>query len=258
LWAAPAFLLCNHTRTSIHDPPFSHKILSLTEFAIILRLRNTRHPKTSRKQRIDELWTLAIQRQRVNQLGKTGDAKWYGTARTWTNSDGAYRLIPEEAGQYVLGSMIDEAPYALQPFQSRYYPGVPDALSATIIRVVDEQLVRVEPMRLLRLPLVRVAVTVVWQDGRPEPSSSILFQSPMFPHEPGIGSASVFPDGDGRVPLPADYDYVAVASAQCDTGTKIESCDINRVPLSTKAGTDLSRQIRLILPRSECNLWHPV
>ncbi len=188
---------------------------------------------------------------------KDGDARWAGTVRAWTDNQGAYRLAPEEAGEYLLGSMIDEAPYASQPFLTRYYPGAPDAASSSTIKLVDGQHVRVEPMRLHRLPLVRVPVTVVWADGRPEPSASILIQNPLFPDEAGIGSASVFPDGDGRIPLPAGYDYVAVASAQCDAGSKIESRETDRVPLSTKAEADPSRQIRLVLSGPVCRLWHP-
>jgi hypothetical protein len=188
---------------------------------------------------------------------KAGDAKWAATARAWTDEHGAYRLTPDEAGEYLLGAMIDEAPYASQPFLTRYYPGTNDVSNSTSIKLVDEQHVRVDIMRLNRIPLVRVPVTVVWADGRPEPSASILFQNPLFPHEPGIGSASVFPDGDGRIPLPGGYEYVALASVQCDAGAKIESHETDRVPLSTKADADLSRQIRLTLPGPECKLWHP-
>jgi hypothetical protein len=188
---------------------------------------------------------------------KAGDAKYMGTALAWTDDHGAYRLAPEEAGEYLLGSMIDEAPYASQPFLTRYYPDSADAANSTTIKLVDEQHLQVEPMRLHRLPLVRVPVTVVWADGRPEPSASILFQNPLFPHEAGIGSASVLPDGDGRIPLPAGYDYVAVAFAQCDAGAKIESRETDRVPLSTKADADLSRQIKLVLSGPACRLWHP-
>jgi hypothetical protein len=188
---------------------------------------------------------------------KAGDGKWAATARAWTDARGAYRLTPEEAGTYLLGSMINEAPYALQPFLTRYYPGTADAASSTKIKLVDEQHMQVEPMRLHRLSLVRVPVTVVWQDGRREPNASILFQNPLFPHEAGIGSASVVPDEDGRVPLPEGYDYVAVASAQCDAGSKIESRETDRVPLSTKAGADLSRQIWLVLSGPACKLWYP-
>ena len=188
---------------------------------------------------------------------KAGDAKWAGTARAWTDAHGAYRLTPGEAGGYLLGSMIDEAPYALQPFLTRYYPGTADAANSITIKLADEQHVQVEPMRLHRLQLVRVPVTVVWQDGRREPNASILFQNPIFPHEAGIGSASVFPDEDGRVPLPEGYDYFAVASVQCDAGSTIESRETDRVPLTTKAGADLSRQIRLVLSGPPCKLWSP-
>ncbi len=170
---------------------------------------------------------------------KAGDAKWAGTARAWTDEHGAYRLTPDQGGECLLGSMIDEAPYASQPFLTRYYPGTADVSNATTIKLVDEQHVRVDTMRLDRLPLVRVPVAVVWADGRPEPSASILFQNPLFPHEAGIGPESVFPDGDGRIPFPAGCEYVAVAYVQCDAGAKIESHETHRVPLNTKADADL-------------------
>jgi hypothetical protein len=188
---------------------------------------------------------------------KEGDARWAGTARAWTDEHGDYKLIPEQTGEYLLGAMLDEGPFAEQPFLSTYYPGTSDAANAAKIKLRDEQHLLVEPMHLRRLPLVRVPVTVVWADGRPEPTASILFQNPLFPHEAGIGSASVVPEGDGRVPLPAGYDYFAVASVQCDAGTRIESRETARVPLSTKAGTDLSRQIRLTLSGPMCKLWQP-
>ena len=95
----------------------------------------------------------------------------------------------------MLGVQVDRAPYATQPFLSRYYPdSAAEGRGAEHLQLAAAQHVRLGAMHLRRLPLVRVPVTVVWQDGSPAKEASILFQNPLFPHEAGIGSASVFPE----------------------------------------------------------------
>lgn len=190
-------------------------------------------------------------------LFKTGDAQWSQAVSDWTDEKGDYILRPEEVGDYFLSVLWQAAPDKKQPFLTRYYPDAPDEAHAEKLNLKQAQHLTLAAMQLHRLDVVRVPVKVVWSNGKPEPDAYLFFTNSLFPKQGAIGNEGVYPDSEGRISLPADFDYKANAQVECDGESSINHEYSISVNLSTRPGAMPNEPLLFVLPGTPCKVWHP-
>jgi putative flippase GtrA len=188
---------------------------------------------------------------------KTGDIQSYEAVHDWTNDKGEYTLRPEEAGNYFLAVLWNAAPDHKHPFLTRYYPDEATQEGAATLTLTAERHLDLAPMKLRELPVVRVPVLVVWSNGKLEPDATVSFTNMLYPRQGAIGYESRQPDDDGKMSLPANFDYAASAGVECDGGQSIHHAYSRPVDFTTKPGGLPTEPVRLVLLGEPCTVWHP-
>lgn len=176
---------------------------------------------------------------------------------TWTDKNGDYTLRPENAGRYFVSVLWHAAPTAELPFLTRYYPDVPDQPHAAVLEITPALHLNLAPIRLRRLPLTEVPMSVSWSNGKPEPAATVLFSNTLYPWQLAIGNEARGIGESGSVWLPAGFDYKATAQVECDGGQKLSQPYTPEVAFSTKLTNPPIDRVRLVLPGEPCRVWHP-
>ncbi|MGO4516853.1 hypothetical protein AB4Y89_13735 [Terriglobus sp. 2YAB30_2] len=179
------------------------------------------------------------------------------TVREWTNSDGEYILRPENTGLFFLAIPWNSPPSSKLPFLPRYYPDSSDEAHAEILDLSEAQHLSLPPIKLSKLQLTRVPVSVSWSNGSPEPEAYLLLNNTRFPGSGVVGSEALHPDKDGAISVPVGFEYRAIAQVECDRGQMIGNAYTPEVTFSTEQ-TDLPiNQLQFTLPGEPCRVWHP-
>src|SRR5215510_14539194 len=145
-------------------------------------------------------------------IDKTGDDRWRGTYRDWTNRDGSYLFNRVSPGKYVLGVHAEGAPSEKHPFATIYYPGFAQESIASNLIVENSKTLELQTLRLQRLETAVIKVHVVWNDGRPVERSNLLFHNPSYPQQGVIGNgAPQIENGEGEFIAPKGFKYYARA-----------------------------------------------
>lgn len=176
---------------------------------------------------------------------------------TWTDENGDYTLRPESTGRFFLSVLWKAPPSSKLPFLTRFYHDAPDQLSAEIFEITPALHLNLDPIRLHRLQLVKVPVSVAWSNGKPEPNAYLFFSNTQFPGHGSIGDETLHVEDDGKVLLPAGFDYKASAQVECDGGEVIAHPYTPEVTLSTKPTDMPTSTVNFILPGKPCRVWHP-
>jgi len=188
---------------------------------------------------------------------ENGEAPHWVADPDFTNENGEYMISPWKAGRYLLSVQWNAPPSGRHPFLARYYTDSADPEHAETLEITPEQHLTLNPMRLQRLGLGKVPVSVAWSDGKPEPDAYLLFMNTQYPNSGAIGSEALHPDADGTVSLPVGFEYSATAQVDCDAVAKIESAYTPRVTFSLKSAGGETQPLHCVLPGSPCRVWHP-
>jgi hypothetical protein len=188
-------------------------------------------------------------------LFKSGDAQWSQTVHDWTNKNGEYTLRPEEMGNYFLAVLWNAAPDAKLPFLTRYYPDNADEEHSETLSITPALHRTLATIKLQRLEVVTVPVFVTWSNGKPEPNAYLFFRNKLFLKQGAIGNETSHPDANGKVSLPANFDYLVNAQVECDGGREIVHPYSPEVPLSTRQNGLPTTPIHLVLPGQPCTIW---
>ena len=114
---------------------------------------------------------------------KTGDARWYGTHSEWTDEHGRYNFNRLEPSQYLLGAnafSASGAPNAERPFATAYYPASANESEAATLDVVRSSALQLAPLRLHKLGLAAIKITVRWSAGTRPQRSNIFFKNILY------------------------------------------------------------------------------
>jgi len=188
---------------------------------------------------------------------KTGDIQSYETVHDWTNDKGEYTLRPEEVGNYFLAVLWNAAPDHKHPFLTRYYPDEATQEGAATLTLTAEKHLDLALMKLHELPLVRVPVSVSWSNGKLEPDATVYFTNKLYLKQGPIGQEARQPDDDGKMSLPANFDYTAGANVECEGGQSKHQAYTREVEFTTKPAGLPTEPIRLVLLGDPCTVWHP-
>jgi len=184
------------------------------------------------------------------------ELQWARAIRDWTNENGEFIFRPEDKGRYFLSVLWDAPPSSRLPFLPRYYPDATEQSQAEILEITPALHLNLAPIKLHRLELVKVPVSMSWLNGKAEPGAYLLFNNPLFPNHGAIGDESMHPDKEGMVSLPAGFEYQASAQVDCDAGQRISSARTPLLTFSTKPGISVA-PLHLVFPGEPCNVWHP-
>jgi len=191
-------------------------------------------------------------------IAKTGTARWYSTRSEWTDEQGRYNLNGVEAAEYLLGVNAFSAfgaPTAELPFATVYYPAAENEAEAAPIRVARSSPLRLPALRLRRLELVTMRISVLWPDGTRPERSNIFFRNVLY--RSSGGSAPQIDNGIGEFTLPRGFEYEAFASVDCHTGDIHESRE--SVPyqrIKVKDGSTPT-EMTFVIQGPRCVLWDP-
>ena len=174
----------------------------------------------------------------------------------FTDVNGEYLLRPEVAGRYVLSVLWNAPPSTKHPFLTRYYPDASDQSHAEILELTAAQHLSLAQVKLHRLRLAKVPVSVSWSNGKPEPDAYLFFTNTLFPNHGAIGNETLHPDEDGTVPLPAGFDYRGNAQVDCDGGQTINNQYTPKLTFSTKSTDIPVVPQHFVLPGNPCLVWH--
>ena len=170
-----------------------------------------------------------------------------------TDLNGEYILRPWEAGRYLLAVQWKEPPSASAPFLTRYYPDSPDPRQAEILEITPARHLTVNSIRLQRLGLVKVPVSVFWSDGTPEPDVYFTFLNTSYSRNVG----EMMPAApDGTVSLPMGFEYLGTVKTDCAKGQSTESVFTTGWTFSLKSAKAITKPLRIVLPGSPCRKWH--
>ena len=100
------------------------------------------------------------------------DAQSRQTVKEWTNKNGDYTLRSESTGRFFLAVLWNAPPSTKLPFLTRYYPDAPDQRHAETLEITAARHLSLNSIRLRRLQLVKVPVSVSWSNGKPEPAAN--------------------------------------------------------------------------------------
>jgi hypothetical protein len=188
---------------------------------------------------------------------ENGDVPEKDSAHDFTNENGEYTLAPEEAGRFMLGVQWNAPPSPMLPFLTRYYPDTVDPKQAEILQIPPARHMTMKPMRLPRISLVKVPVSVSWAGGKPEPEAFLLPINTQYPHSGVVGLEALHPENDGTISLPVGFDYEITAQVDCDGGAKIGNAFTPPVALSLKTVPATIAPMHFLLPGEPCRIWHP-
>jgi hypothetical protein len=172
-----------------------------------------------------------------------------------TDSNGDYILRPWEAGRYLLVVQREMPPSTSAPFLTRYYPDSPDPRQAEILDITPARHMTVNSIRLQRLELGKVPVSVFWSDGTPEPDVYYSFMNtsyPKFGPIEGMGPASP----DGTVSLPIGFEYLGTVKTDCPSGESSRSVFTTGWTFSLKSTNTITKPLRIVLPGNPCRKLH--
>ena len=189
-------------------------------------------------------------------LLREGDTHPSQEIKEWTDKDGSFILRPEVTGRFFLSVLWDAPPSTKLPFLTRYYPDAPDQAHAETIEITPARHLTLAPIRLTRVQLIKVPVSVSWQDGKSEPDAYLFFTNKLFPQHGAIGSETLHVGDDGTAVLPAGFEYSATAQVDCDGGEVIKHPYTSALTLSTKQTNMPIRTLHFILPGKACRVWH--
>jgi hypothetical protein len=175
----------------------------------------------------------------------------------FTNEEGEYTLSPEQAGRYMLSVQWNAPPSTRNPFLTRYYPDTIDPKQAETLEITPARHLTMNPIRLERLGLVKVPVSITWSNGQPEPDAYLLLINTLYPDSGVIGSESLHPDTDGTVSAPVGFEYRATAQVECDAGQTIQSAYTPEQIFSLKSANAQTTPLHFVLPGNPCRVWHP-
>ena len=194
---------------------------------------------------------------RVDAVPLFKDGAFQPTVADWTNDRGEYTLRPDEIGPgtYIVAVLWETGPDKRQPFLPQYFPGKIDEAAAKRLEVTPALHLNLDEMRLHRLKLVSVPVEVVWSNGKPEPDATVSFTNSLYEFGP-IGHEAYYPDANGTVSMPADFDYEGNAQVECDAGEKIESPYSPSITFTTSEQGRPRLPLRFVLPGLPCKVWH--
>ncbi|MGA2252328.1 carboxypeptidase-like regulatory domain-containing protein [Terracidiphilus sp.] len=184
------------------------------------------------------------------------DAQAQQAVQDFTDKTGEYIIRPEKSGRYFLSVLWNAPPSPKLPFLTLYYPEVSEQSHAEILDLTRAKHLSLAPIKLNRLELTKVRVSVFWLNGRPEPNAYVFFHNSLYPKYGSIGNEAFYPDEDGTVSLPAGFDYRANAQVDCDCGKTIENEYSPEVTFSTKRDHAPVEPLQLILPGNPCQIWH--
>jgi hypothetical protein len=191
-------------------------------------------------------------------IGKTGDARWYGTHSEWTDEQGRYNLNRREAGEYFLGVNAFSsfgAPDAERPFATSYYPAAENEAEAVPIKISRSSPLRLLPIRLRKLEVATIKINVLWSDGTRPERSNIYFKNILYPRHGG--TAPQIDNGIGEFRVPKGFEYDAAASVECDAGKIIESRESLPYQRIKVADGVTPAEMTFIIPGPRCTLWEP-
>jgi len=173
----------------------------------------------------------------------------------FTDENGEYTLRPFEGGQFILSVQGDAPPNTQHPFLSRYYPDATDPKQAETLDITPAQHRTMNPIRLQRLQLVKVPVSVLWSDGTPEPDVYFSFMNTSYPEFGAIGE--MMPAApDGTVSLPMGFEYLGTVKTDCAKGESTESVFTTGWTFSLKSANEITKPLRIVLPGNPCRKWH--
>ncbi|MGA2484189.1 MAG: carboxypeptidase-like regulatory domain-containing protein [Candidatus Acidiferrales bacterium] len=189
---------------------------------------------------------------------KTGDARWYATRHEWTDEQGKYNFNQLEPGEYFLAVHRDGAPDVDHPFATGYYPGVADETAASRVIVTASLRTNLDTLRLHKLEVATISVTIVWPDGTRPERSNLLFHNISYPRQAVIGDVAPQVDnGKGEFTLPKGFEYDAQAKVDCDAGKVIESRESRPVQRINVADGFAPAELTFVIPGPPCALWKP-
>src|ERR1700733_223588 len=184
------------------------------------------------------------------------DAQSQQAVQDFADENGEYILRPEVAGRYFLSVLWNSPPSTRHPFLTRYYPDAYDQSHAEILDLTTARHLSLAPIKLNRLGLVKVPVSVSWSDGKPEPDAYLFFTNTLFPRHGAIGLETLHPDEDGTVSLPVGFDYRGNAQVDCDGGKTIDNEYTPQLIFSTKSTDVAVGPQHFVLPGKPCQIWH--
>jgi len=173
----------------------------------------------------------------------------------YTDKNGEYTLRPYEGGRFILSVQGDAPPNTELPFFSRYYPNATDPKLAETLDIAPYQHLTLNPIRLQRLELGKVPVSVFWSDGTPEPDTFFSFMNTSYPKFSAIGEM-MHADPDGTVSLPVGFEYLGTVKTDCAKGDSIESVFTTGWTFSLKSSNAITKPLRIALPGNPCRKWH--
>lgn len=188
---------------------------------------------------------------------ENGEVPGYTGEPDFTNEKGEYTLSPYRAGKYLLSVQWNAPPSPSHPFLTRYYPDVSDPKHAEQLDITPARHLNLNPIRLQRVNLARVPVSVTWSNGKPETDAYLLFMNTQYPEFGAIGSEALHPGHDGTVSLPIGFEYSATSQVDCDGGDKIKSAYTPRLTISLKSVNAPASPLHFVLPGDPCRVWHP-
>ena len=184
------------------------------------------------------------------------DAQSRQTVKEWTDKNGDYTIRSERTGRFFLAVLWNAPPSTKLPFLTRYYPDAPDQRHAETLEITAARHLSLTSIRLHRLQLVKVPVSVSWSNGKPEPAAYLFFANTLFPEHGAIGDETLHESDDGTVSLPAGFDYRATAQVDCDGGHVIANAYTPELTVSTKPTNAPISTLQFILPGEPCRVWH--
>jgi len=173
----------------------------------------------------------------------------------YTDENGEYTLRPYEGGKFILSVQGDAPPNTQLPFLSRFYPDATDPKQAKTLDIATAQHLTMNPIRLQRLELGKVPVSVIWSDGTPEPDVFFSFMNTSYPKVSAIGEMMPA-DPDGTVSLPVGFGYLGTVKTDCAKGESIESVFTTGWTFSLKSSNTITKPLRIVLPGNPCRKWH--
>jgi hypothetical protein len=108
------------------------------------------------------------------------DVQSQQAVQDFTDGNGEYILRSEAAGRYVLSVLWNAPPSTKHPFLTRFYPDAPDQSHAEILELAAARHLSLVPIKLVRVGLVKVPVSVSWSNGKPEPDAYLFFTNTLM------------------------------------------------------------------------------